>query len=164
MKKMEKVVIRMKKKFLFLLFFITISISGFTASYAAEPTKYNNTYIVNYGSTVEFTGTYSSLSSSNSDLAPISDNKIKISGAGHFTVTVNNNSSLDFFSWNTYLKKGKFWTYSSQAKKNKLNVLRSKVYLATTEINSSTFLVNDFLFAKDGSYNSSLQGKYITNY
>lgn len=164
----------MKKKFILNLILAVIMIMGMSFTNAAN-SKYfkniteniKNTHVVKCGSTVDSVSPSASLVSSNSNIAKVEGNSLKIVGTGHFNVTVKDagtEKTYKFFAWNAYLKAGKYYTYNDAGKTQKSNVLYARTYLdlAKTE-NDSVFLVEEHLLAT-GVYSGSLNGKYLTSY
>lgn len=154
-------------------------------SFSKEPTMCDDTYVVQYGKEIELQlGNDEKISSDNPDIAILGNEytitarstsnsieiraiKLKINGVGHFTLTVKNGNEeekINFFAWNVYVRRGKFHIYNDVDRKDKDKVLRSKVYLATSNTtNKKSLKIEDHLFA-GGKYDGTLDGKYIKNY
>ena len=157
----------MSKKILSILLVLFTIITAFVTSQAAAPKKFNDTYIVDYGSTVNFLGSQATIKTNDNSIASVSGNSLKIVGIGHFDVTAVTNGkeeNFKFFAWNAYLRNGKYYTYNDEARKSKSDVLYSKTYLALSATkNNNAFKVEDYLF-ETGKYKGELKGKYLTSY
>lgn len=124
--------------------------------------------LVKNGTIIEYTNSDAKLTVDNSQIAVAEGAKIKIMDSGRFNVTVakadgSNATSYQFFSWNAYLKAGKFWTYKDAGKQTKASVLYSRTYLDVSEAKAQIFKVDDYVFAS-GMYGGELKGKYMTSY
>ena len=132
---------------------------------------YDDTQIVPYGKEITVNkSNEEELSINKTDIAELlGDNIMRIKDVGHFEVTVKNTSTqkeekIKFFSWNVYMKNGKFYTYTDVNRRKKSSVLHSKVYLATEKTSEKkTIKVKEHFFA-GGYINGKLDGKYITNH
>ena len=126
--------------------------------------KYKDTYIVPYGKEITIQKDENeTIVSDNLDIAKIENDKMKIVGTGHFTISING-EKINFFAWNAYLKDAKYIVYSDKDKKNRDGRLKAKTYLAVSTVGSyKTLEIKEYLF-KTGSYNGELKGKYIEGY
>lgn len=143
---------------------------SYAATFENYTKKYNGTYIVPYGKDISFQlSDNESISIENSNIAKIEGNRIQIIGTGRFVVIVKKDSveeKINFFAWNAYLKKGKYYTYTNVNRKEKSSKVRAKVYFAmsTTE-NAKTLKIDDCFFSKNSSSErEKIIGNYIKNY
>lgn len=130
--------------------------------------NYKNTYIVRYGTEIKVQKQIDeTITIDKPNIAIVENDTIKIMGVGHFTVTIranNKEEKMNFFAWNTYLEKGKYWTYQDVNRSKKAEIVYSKVYFAVSETeNGKTLKIEDYFF-KTGKYSGNLKGKYITSY
>lgn len=157
----------MSKKILSILLVLFTIITAFVTSQAVAPEKFNDTYLVNYGSTVNFLGNQTTIKTNDNSIVSVNGNSLKVIGTGHFNVTAVTNGkeeNFKFFAWNAKLNNGKYWTYNDEAKANKANVVYAKTYFGVSKTgNSSAFKIED-AFIGTGSYKGDLVGKYLTSY
>ena len=131
---------------------------------------YNNIIVVPYGKEITFqVGDNETVSSENLNVAKIVGNKIQIVGTGNFIVTVKNGDieeKKNFFAWNAYLKKGKYYTYTDSNRKEKSSKVRAKTFFSVSKTeNSKAFKIDDCFIAKSDSSNTEkFIGKYIRSY
>lgn len=154
--------------FLFIVGIIPIKqVNATTFSNISE--KYKDTYVVPYGKEVSIVKSVGDVISSNdTKKAIIKDDKIQVIGTGHFTINVKNNNNTEtfnFFAWNAYLIKGKYYVYSDENKQNKSGIIYAKTYLATSKISNTSLKIDDY-FYKTGMFKGEgdLKNKYLTNY
>ena len=126
--------------------------------------NYKDTYIVQYGKEITIQKDENeTIVSDNLDIAKIVNDKIRVVGTGHFTISVND-EKINFFAWNAYLKNTKYAVYEDKAEKRAERWLKAKTYLAVSKVeNYKTLEIKDYLFTT-GSYNGELKGKYIESY
>lgn len=166
---MKKVFIKSLFLSLLMLFCIIPIKEVNAATFTNYTEKLRANYIVPYGKEINIQKSNNeTITSDNAEIAQIVDNKLQIIGVGSFTLTVkkdNSEEKINFFAWNTYLKKGKYYVYNDENKTIKDGIIRSKTYLAISKTNnSSVFKIEDYFF-KTGKYSgTNLKGKYITSY
>lgn len=167
---MKKPVIKIFLFYMILVALFLVTNNSYAATFGNDITKHDDTYIVAYGKEIDVQlSNGESILSENSNIARIKENKIQVIGVGHFSVIVKTESSekkVNFFAWNTYLKKGKYYIFSNIESTKKAGTLKAKIYLAVSETEKTkVYKIEDYFFTT-GSYSksNSLIGKYIKGY
>ena len=107
-----------------------------TNSYAiifhGNATRLNDLYVIPYGKILSIEKN-ETVTTDNSSIAEIKTGMVTIKGTGYFTLTSkfeSNTEEIKAFSWNTYLKKGTYYTYKDSSLSNIVGFIKSPTYLS----------------------------------
>lgn len=147
---------------------LSITKQSYAASFKGYTEYKKDTYIVPYGKEIKIkSNDGEEITSDKPDIGKVVKNKIQIAGVGKFTITIKkdgNEAKYNFFAWNVKLKKGKYYVYKDENRKNKSKTVHAVTYFALSTTNNKKALKIKEHFYTSGSSSEDPDGKYITNY